>query len=93
MPGPKKQKNKSKSKSQQRFMGMIHAIHKGELKPSEVSPKMRETAKRMKKKDAKEFAETKHTGLPEKVKKKAKKKVKEMYQIFKDVALEKLGRR
>ncbi|MGI0075874.1 MAG: DUF3008 family protein [Nitrosopumilaceae archaeon] len=57
----------AKSQAQQRFMGMVHAIQKGELDPSKVSPSMRKTAKDMKKKDAKDFAETKRKGLPKKV--------------------------
>ncbi|HPI82163.1 MAG TPA: DUF3008 family protein [Candidatus Paceibacterota bacterium] len=62
----------SKSKSQQRFMGMVHALQKGEMKPSEASPEVKQAAKSIKKKDATDFAETKHKGLPEKVKKKKK---------------------
>jgi hypothetical protein len=64
----------SKSKSQQRLMGMVHAYQKGELK--DASPEIRKIAKSMKTKDATDFAETKHKGLPEKVRKK-RKKVKE----------------
>lgn len=59
----------AKSKKQQQFMGMVHAIQKGELDPSEVSPEMRKVAKDMKKKDVEDFAKTKHKGLPKKVKK------------------------
>jgi hypothetical protein len=62
----------SKSKKQQKFMGMVRAIQKGKLKPP--NKKFKDVAKSMKKKDAKEFASTKHKGLPEKVKKKKKKK-------------------
>ena len=51
----------AKSKSQQRFMGMVHAVHKGE-KPA--SPEIAKVAKGMKKKDADDFASTKHKGLP-----------------------------
>ena len=55
----------SKSKSQQRFMGMVHAAQKGELEnPSKA---VKKAAKNMKKGDAKDFAKTKHKGLPEKV--------------------------
>jgi len=56
----------SKSKKQQRFMGMVHAAQKGELK--DPSPEIKKAAKSMKKKDAEDFAATKHKGLPEKVK-------------------------
>jgi hypothetical protein len=64
----------AKSKKQQKFMGMVHAAQKGELK--NTSSEVEEVAKTMKKKDAKDFASTKHKGLPEKVK---KKKVQEMF--------------
>ena len=56
----------SKSKKQQRFMGMVHAAQKGDLK--DPSPEVKKAAKSMKKKDAEDFAATKHKGLPEKVK-------------------------
>ena len=59
----------SKSKAQQRFMGMVHAYKKGELKGSEVSKDVKDAAKGMKKKDTKKYASTKHKGLPNKVKK------------------------
>jgi hypothetical protein len=59
---------KAVSKAQQRFMGMVHAAQKGE-KPA--SKEVAKAAKGMGKKDAKDFAATKHKGLPEK--KKAKK--------------------
>jgi hypothetical protein len=57
---------KAVSKKQQRFMGMVHAAQKGE-KPA--SKEVAKTAKTMKKKDAEDFAKTKHKGLPEKKKK------------------------
>jgi hypothetical protein len=56
---------KAVSKKQQRFMGMVHAAQKGE-KPA--SKEVAKAAKGMKKKDAEDFASTKHKGLPEKVK-------------------------
>jgi len=60
----------AKSKKQQRFMGMVHKCQKtGEC----ASPKVEKTASSMKKKDAKDFASTKHKGLPEKTKKRKKK--------------------
>jgi len=58
---------KAKSKKQQKFMGMVRAIQKGELDPKKVSPEMRKVAKNMKPSDVKDFAKTKHEGLPEKV--------------------------
>ena len=63
---------KSASKSQQRFMGQVRAIQTGELNPEELNPKYRESimkaASGMKKSDVKDFASTKHKGIPEKVK-------------------------
>ena len=56
---------KSVSKSQQRFMGMVCAYKKGEM--DNASPEVVEAAKSMSKKDACDYAETKHEGLPEKV--------------------------
>src|SRR6056300_1617774 len=64
------------SKKQQRFMGMVHALNKGEIKPSDVSIDVQDVAKDLKKKDAKDFASTKHKGLP--VKKEVLNKLKEM---------------
>ena len=55
---------KAKSKSQQRFFGMVHAAQKGD-KPA--SKEVEKAAKGMSKKDAKDFAKTKHKGLPNKV--------------------------
>lgn len=55
----------AKSKSQQRLMGMVHACQKSGKCASEQVKKM---AKTMKKSDAEDFAETKHKGLPERVK-------------------------
>lgn len=51
-------------------MGMVHAYQKGKLK--DASPEVRKAAKNMTKKSAKDFAETKHEGLPEKVKKESR---------------------
>jgi hypothetical protein len=58
---------KAVSKKQQRFMGMVHATQKGEKAPSKEVAKV---AKSMGKKDAEDFASTKHKGLPEKKKEK-----------------------
>jgi hypothetical protein len=60
---------KAVSKKQQKFMGMVHAAQKGE-KPA--SKEVGKVAKTMKKKDAEDFAKTKHKGLPEKAPKKKK---------------------
>ena len=39
----------SQSKQQQKFMGMVHALKKGDIKPSDVSQSVRDAAKSMKK--------------------------------------------
>ena len=55
---------KSVSKSQQRFFGMVRATQKGETKAP--SSEVARVASSIKKSDAKDFAKTKHKGLPEK---------------------------
>jgi len=70
----------SKSRKQQRFMGMIHAYQKGELKGA--SPSVKKAAKNIDPDDAEHFARTKHKGLPEKIKKKKKKKTNESVVSF-----------
>jgi hypothetical protein len=55
---------KAVSKAQQKFMGMVYAAKKGD-KPA--SKEVAKAAKGMSKKDAKDFAKTKHKGLPAKV--------------------------
>ena len=45
----------SKSKAQQRFMGLVHAFNKGDVKGSEVSKKVKDVAKCMKKSDVKKI--------------------------------------
>jgi len=67
----------SKSKSQQRFMGMVHALQKGELSPSDVSDKVKDAADQMDDKDAEDYASTKHKGKPEHVPKEVIRKVRE----------------
>ena len=57
------------SKKQQKFMGIVHGLQKGTVKPSEVSKKAQNVAKQMKPKAATDFAATKHKGRPSKVKK------------------------
>jgi hypothetical protein len=54
---------KSLSRAQQRFMGMVYAAKKGE---TPASPEVAKAASGMTKKAAKDFAKTKHEGLPEK---------------------------
>ena len=52
------------SKAQQKFFGIVRAIQKGEMAPT--TPETAKAAADMKKKDVKDFASTKHKGLPEK---------------------------
>lgn len=54
----------SVSKAQQRFMGMVHAVQKGDMEAP--SPEVAKAADSMSDKDAKDFASTKHKGLPNK---------------------------
>lgn len=62
---------KATSKSQQRLMGMVHAYQNGELKTKGMDKslldKIKKMAKQMKPKSVKDFAETKHENLPQKV--------------------------
>ena len=58
---------KAVSQQQQKFMGMAHAMQKGE-KIKDASPELKKVAKSMKKSDVTDFAATKHEGLPKKVK-------------------------
>jgi len=52
------------SKKQQRFFGIVRAIQKGEMAPT--TPETAKAAATMKKSDVKDFASTKHKGLPKK---------------------------
>lgn len=71
----------SKSKAQQKFMGAVYALKKGDVKPSDVTPVVRKVAKDMKKSDAKDFASTKHKGLPKKVKQEIIKRLKQEQKV------------
>jgi hypothetical protein len=55
---------KAVSQAQQKFMGMVHAAQKGS---KAASPEVAKVAKSMGKKDARDFAATKHKGLPQHV--------------------------
>jgi hypothetical protein len=61
----------AKSQSQQKLMGMVYAYKKGKLDTKdmdkELLAKIRKMSKSMKLKDVKDFAETKHQGIPQKV--------------------------
>jgi hypothetical protein len=79
-------KEKAVSKAQQRFMGMVHAVQKGDLNPDEVGSSVAKAAKTMKKKDVKDFAKTKHKGLPNHVDESTLRKIiknvlKEIYEV------------
>ena len=54
----------ARSKSQQKLMAMVYAVQKGKMKSP--SKKVEELADSMSQDSAKDFASTKHTGLPEK---------------------------
>jgi len=54
------------SKAQQKFMGMVHATQKGDMKAP--SPEVAKAADTLSDKDAKDFASTKLKGLPDHVK-------------------------
>ena len=58
---------KAVSKAQQKFFGMVHAMQKGKKIPG-ASKELKGVAKDIGKKDAKDFASTKHKGLPDHVK-------------------------
>ena len=63
------------SKAQQKFMGMVHAADKGE---APASPEVAKVSADMKDSDAKDFASTKHDGLPDHVKEQLKSVVREV---------------
>jgi hypothetical protein len=75
---------KSLSRAQQRFMGMVYAAKKGE---TPASPEVAKAAEGMSKKSAKDFAKTKHEGLPEK-KEETKEEVSLVDRILEDVMSE-----
>jgi len=57
----------AKSKSQQRLFGMVHAYNKGELHaPSSLRKRIASLSKRISDEDARHFAQTPHSGLPDK---------------------------
>ena len=58
---------KAVSKAQQRFFGVANAMRKGEMKPAGAAGKLAKSD--ISTKDIKDFASTKHKGLPNKVKK------------------------
>jgi hypothetical protein len=54
---------KALSKQQQKFMGLVYAVKKGDM--AAPSPEVAKAASGMTKKQARDFAKTKHKGLPQ----------------------------
>ena len=89
---------KAVSKQQQKFFGLVRAIQKGE---ASGSPEAEKAAQDMSKKDVKDFASTKHKGLPKKVQSEStlnqrikelkKKPVKEDWEFDPNTLLQQLG--
>ena len=67
----------SRSKTQQRLIGQAYAYKTGDLKAKDLNPdyadEIKKLSKSMTQKQLKDFAGTKHKGLPEKVEEKIKK--------------------
>ena len=57
----------AKSKAQQKFMGLVYALKKGKIDPSDVSQDVKDAADSMTTKQSKDFASTKHKELPNKL--------------------------
>ena len=72
----------SKSKQQQKFMGIVRAIQKGEEPAGKFSKAAQKAAKSMKKSSVRKYAKTKHDDLPKKVKEEKKRDYKAEYKKF-----------
>ena len=72
----------SVSKQQQKFMGIVRAIQKGDAPASKFSKAARAAAKDMSKSYVKKFAKTKHKGLPKKVKQELLDRLKKEYAFY-----------
>ena len=72
----------SVSKQQQKFMGIVRAIQKGDAPASKFSKAARDAAKDMSKSDVKKYAKTKHKGLPRKVKQELLDRLKKEYAFY-----------
>ena len=71
------------SKKQQKFMGIVRSIQKGEQPAGKFSKDAQDAAKSMRKSSVKKYAATKHKGKPEKVKSEAKERdYKKEYKKF-----------
>ena len=72
----------AQSKQQQKFMGIVRAIQKGDQPASKFSKKAQDAADDMKKKDVEKFASTKHKGLPKKVEQALREKIRTMVEDY-----------
>ena len=72
----------AQSKQQQKFMGIVRAIQKGEQPASKFSKKAQDAADDMKKKDVEKFASTKHKVLPKKVEQALREKIRTMVEDY-----------
>ena len=72
----------AKSKKQQKFMGIVRAIQKGEVPAGKFSKAAQKVAKSMKKSSVKKYAKTKHDDLPKKVSEKVNPEMKKIYQLL-----------
>lgn len=74
---------KAVSKQQQKIMGLALSVKRGDTPKSKVSKKVQDMSKEMSKKDLKDFASTKHKGLPKKAEKKGDvKKIEESIMLL-----------
>ena len=73
----------SKSKQQQKFMGIVRSIQKGEAPAGKFSKAAQKAAKSMKKGSVKKYAKTKHDDLPVKKESLSKSQIKKMRDEFK----------
>ena len=72
----------SVSKKQQKFMGIVRSIQKGEQPAGKFSKDAQKAAKKMKKSSVKKYAKTKHDDLPVKKESLSKSQIKKMRDEF-----------
>ena len=72
----------AKSKQQQKFMGIVRAIQKGDEPASKFSKDAQDAADDMKKKDVEDFASTKHKGLPKKVEQYLRQQIRKSVEVI-----------
>ena len=82
----------SVSKKQQKFMGIVRSIQKGEQPASKFSKDAQDAAKKMKKSSVKKYAKTKHDDLPVKKESTAAYK-KSLEKIAKDKQLKMISKK